>query len=237
MVLPQLPSAQPDNRLLARLPKAEYQRTSPKLQTVALPLKQVLYKARSPIDYVYFPSRGVVSAMTIMEDGRAIEVATIGREGMVGLIVFNGGDSSPNEIMVQVEGEGLRMRADVFQAESRRDGPLRRLLILYNTAYAMQVSYAVACNGLHVVQKRCCRWLLMTHDRVGADVLPLTHEFLGIMLGVRRTSVTEVLQPLQEQGLIRSERGIITVLDRNGLEDAACECYRSVKEEFTRLLG
>jgi CRP-like cAMP-binding protein len=231
------PPAQPANRLLALLPQAEYQRLTPHLQTVTLPLKQVLYKARSPIDYVYFPTRGIVSAMTIMEDGAAIEVATIGNEGMSGLSAFIGGETSPNEVMVQVPGEGIRMSADVLKEEAKREGSLRRLLILYNTAFSTQVSYSVACNGLHKIEKRCCRWLLMCQDRVGSDVLPLTHEFLAIMLGVQRSSVTEVLHPLQEKGLIRNGRGKISVVDRLGLEATSCECYRTVKEEFARLFG
>src|SRR5436190_18095001 len=130
---------------------------------------------------------------------------------------------------------GLRMSADALRDECARDGPLRRLLVLYNTAFSTQVSYSVACNGLHKVEKRCCRWLLMTHDRVDSDVLPLTHEFLAIMLGVQRSSLTEVLQPLSDKGLIRNSRGKIKVIDRAGLEAASCECYRSVKDEFARL--
>src|SRR5438552_1761748 len=181
----QAPPTKRENRLLARLPQREYQRLSVHLDAVALNFKQVLYKAYSAIDYVYFPSGGVVSAMTIMEDGNAIEVATIGNEGMVGLTAGFGGGTSPNEAMVQVQGHGLRMRADVLRKEVKQDGPLQRLLALYHTAFQTQVSYAVACNGLHKIEKRCCRWLLMTQDRVGDDVLPLTHEFLSMMLGVQ----------------------------------------------------
>ncbi len=234
-ITPSFPT--PANRLLALLPPADYQRLSPRLHAVPLPDKRVLYNARSPIDYVYFPSDCMISAMTRMEDGSAIEVATIGNEGMAGLTAFVGGESSPNEVMVQVGGDGLRMSADVLRDECSRDGPLRRLLVHYNTAYATQVSYSVACNGLHKVEQRCCRWLLMTADRVGSDVLPLTHEFLGVMLGVRRSSVTDVLQPLQERGLIQNTRGEIRVVNRPGLEATSCECYRAVKDEFARLFG
>lgn len=230
-------TAKPENRLLALLPPAEYQRLAPHLQAVPLPFKKTLHRPRSPIDYVYFPGRGVVSSITVMGDGRAIEVATIGSEGMVGLTALVGDTTSPTEMLVQVEGAGVRMRAGAFAEQTRRDDPLRQVLVRYHSAYQVQVSYAVACNGLHVVQKRCCRWLLMTQDRVGSDVLPLTHELLASMLGVRRSSVTEVLHPLQGEGLIRCGRGEITVLDREGLEAASCECYRSVREEFTRLLG
>jgi CRP-like cAMP-binding protein len=200
-------------------------------------VKLILYKARAPIDYVYFPTSGIVSAMTLMEDGSAIEVATIGNEGMTGLTAFAGGETSPYEVMVQVPGDGLRLPVEALHDELRKNEELRRILILYNTAFATQVSYSVACNGLHKIEQRCCRWLLMTADRVSADALPLTHEFLGIMLGVRRSSITEVLQPLQERGLIHNSRGIIRIIDRPGLEARACECYRSVRSEFLRLFG
>jgi CRP-like cAMP-binding protein len=232
-----LPPFPPVNGLLARLPIGDYQRLLPHFEAVPLVVKDVLYKARAPIDYVYFPNSGIVSAMTIMEDGSAIEVATIGKEGVVGLTAFMGGDSSPHEVMVQVQGDGLRLPADVFARETIRDGAFRQTLVLYNTAFTVQVAYAVACNGLHTLEKRCCRWLLMTQDRVGGDTLPLTHEFLAIMLGARRASVTELLQPLEARGLIRKKRGSVVVLDRAGLEAAACECYRYVNAEFERLLG
>jgi CRP-like cAMP-binding protein len=217
------------------LPSSEFRRLSPTLQAVPLVAKQNIFKVRARFDYVYFPTVGVISAMTVMEDGSAIEVATIGNEGMAGLTAAFGGETSPYEVMVQVSGEGLRMPTDVFAKEAGKDGPLRQIMVLYNTAFATQVSYSVACNGLHIVQKRCCRWLLMTQDRVGSNVLSLTHEFLAIMLGVRRASVTEVLLPLQERGLIRNGRGQIEIVDRPGLESLVCECYRAVNDEFARL--
>ncbi len=225
----------PGNRLLALLPAAELQRLGPALRLTPFKLKQVLYKARGPIDYVYFPMSGIISAMTVMSDGDAIEVATIGNEGVAGLTAFIGGASSPYEVMVQVAGEGLRMKADVFMEEAKHDGPLRQILVRYNTAFALQVAYAVACNGLHTIDKRCCRWLLMTQDRVGSNVLPLTHEFLAIMLGVRRASVTDVLLPLQKSGVINNRRGQIEIVNRAALEVQACECYAAVAAEFSRL--
>ncbi|HEY1785273.1 MAG TPA: Crp/Fnr family transcriptional regulator, partial [Pirellulales bacterium] len=166
-----------------------------------------------------------------------IEVATIGREGLVGLAALLGDKTSTSEVLIQIAGEGLRMDADVLEQEAESQSPLRRLLLLYQTAFLTQISYSVGCNGLHPLQQRCCRWLLMTHDRVDTDVLPVTHEFLGIMLGVRRASVTEVLRPLTENGLVRNGRGTITIVDRSGLEALACECYRRVKSEFDRLLS
>jgi CRP-like cAMP-binding protein len=225
------------NRLLDCLPMADLKRISTSLQDIALDAKQILNKARSPIDYVYFPTGGIISAMTVMEDGTAIEVATIGKEGMSGLTAFIGGKTSPYEVMVQVSGQAWRMKADSFQEEIDNKGALREILVRYHTAFSTQVSYAVACNGLHTVEKRCCRWLLMTQDRVGSNVLPLTHEFLAIMLGVRRASVTEVLQPIQERGIIRSVRGKIDILDRPALESLTCECYRMINQEFARQFG
>jgi CRP-like cAMP-binding protein len=225
------------NRLLARLPQAEHHRLSQYLEPVSLKHSQTIYKVRAPFKHVYFPASGIVSAMTIMKDGSAIEVATIGNEGMTGLTAFAGGETSPYEVMVQVPGEGWRMTTDDFHRETGKESALRRLLVLYNTAFAMQVSYSVACNGLHKIEKRCCRWLLMTQDRVGSNTLQLTHEFLSIMLGVRRASVTEVLRPLQEQKLVSNSRGKIEILNRAGLEERACECYQAVNNEFDRLFG
>jgi CRP-like cAMP-binding protein len=215
----------------------EYQRLLPGLQLVPLALKHVLCEARSFIEYAYFPNRGVVSALTVMEDGRAIEVATIGDEGMVGLPLLVGAKTTANRVIVQVPGEALRMAEDVLREEVSRDSPLRRLLVLYHTAFLAQVSQAVACNGLHSVHQRCCRWLLMTQDRAHSDVFPMTHEFLAEMLGVRRSTVSEVLEPFQEKGLIHYRRGKCTVLDREGLKAGSCECYRRINEEFVRLFG
>src|SRR5262249_51329374 len=165
------------------------------------------YQPRSPIDYAYFPSEGVISQLTVMKDGARIELATIGNEGMVGLPICFGVDSPIARLVVQVGGRALRIRAGVLIEETSRDNPLRRLLLRYNVAFLTQVSQSVACNGLHTVSQRCCRWLLMSHDRVQSDEFPLTHEFLAQMLGVQRSSVSEVLQPLQEEGLLRYRRG------------------------------
>jgi CRP-like cAMP-binding protein len=232
------PTAAPlGNRLLARLPPKEYQRLLPRLQVVPLAMKHVLYEARAHIDYAYFPNRGVVSALTVMEGGRAIEVATIGDEGMVGLPLLVGADTAPNRVIVQVPGEAVRIAEDVIREEVSWDSPLRRLLVLYHTAFLAQVSQAVACNGLHSVHQRCCRWLLMTQDRAHSDVFPMTHEFLAEMLGVRRSTVSEVLEPFQKNGLIRYNRGKCTVLDQEGLKAGSCECYRVISMEFERLFG
>lgn len=231
---PPLPTG---NQLLARLPRDDYSMLLPRMQPVSLKLKQILYEARSRIDQAYFPISGVVCALIFMENGSTIEVASIGSEGMVGCPAFLRPETSLTQVVVQVAGDALRLRADTLGEEAARDGPLRRLLLAYQSAFLCQVSHGVACNGLHSVQQRCCRWLLMTQDRVPNDILPLTHELLAVMLGVRRASVSEVLRPLQEGGLIRSRRGKIAILDRAGLEASCCECYQTLNGEFDRLLG
>jgi CRP-like cAMP-binding protein len=225
------------NRLLDRLPESEYLHLLPFLTPVQLAFNQVLYEPRGPIDYAYFPTGAVTSTLTIMQDGSAIEVATVGDEGLVGHSVVIGGKTSPNKVIVQIGDGGLRIEARVLQMQAARNGPLRDLLDNYQTAFMAQVSQSVACNGLHRLEQRCCRWLLMTRDRVHSDDLRLTHEFLSIMLGARRASVTEVLGPLQEAGLVRSHRGQISIIDCAGLEERTCECYRVVKDEYERLLA
>lgn len=229
--------SRPGNRLLAKLPPDEWRRLQPLLEPVPLKFKQVLHKVQEPADYAYFPTSGMASAVALLECGAAIEVGTTGNEGVVGPATYLGLPSAPNEVFMQVAGEGLRMEAGALVKAASRDGPLRDVLTRYHAYVLYSVSQSVACNGLHTVGPRCCRWLLMTQDRVGGDELPLTHEFLAMMLVVRRASVTLVLQPLQESGLIRCERGTIAVLDRRGLEVAACECYQRVQDEYTRLLG
>jgi CRP-like cAMP-binding protein len=225
-----------DNRLLSRLPQSELEVLLDNLEVVSLGFAEVLYEANSLIDYVYFPSRAVVSATTVMNDGRQIEVATVGNEGMTGLTALVGAYTSPTRVLVQIPGEAFRLEARILRKLAAQDGSLRRLLHIYLHAFLTQVSFSVACNGLHTLQRRCCRWLLITHDRVASDKLSLTHEFLAVMLGVRRASISEVLKPLQRKKLIRSGRGVIEILDRDGLEAVCCECYHRVKDEFDRLL-
>ncbi|HEX4142363.1 MAG TPA: Crp/Fnr family transcriptional regulator [Pirellulales bacterium] len=224
------------NQLLSRLPPAERQRLVDRMQPVTLNVKRVLYRTAAPIESVYFLNRGSVSTMTILPDGSAVEVATVGKEGLVGLGALRADKTSANRVTVQIAGDALRMDLDVLEQEIAMDSPLRRVLRLYQTAFRTQMTYSVVCNMVHPVQQRCCRWLLITGDRVEADELSLTHEFLGIVLGVRRTTVSEVLRPLNRMGLVRNNRRSITILDRGGLEKLACQCYRRVKNEFERLL-
>jgi CRP-like cAMP-binding protein len=226
------------NLFLARLPPTENHRLSALMRPVTLKFKQVIHKFREPIEFVYFPTRGAASAITIMQDGSAIEIATIGNEGVVGHSIFDGDDNTSSyDVIIQIAGDALRMEASVLKQEATKEGPFRRLLLRYNKAFVTQISQSVACNGLHAVQQRCCRWLLITLDRMESNEMPLTHEFLGVMLGVRRSTVTDVLGPLHERGLLSNSRGIITILDRAGLEELSCECYLKVKDEFERLIG
>jgi CRP-like cAMP-binding protein len=225
------------NRLLDFLGENDYRRLQPHLELVSLDFKQTLYEPRSLMHYAYFPRDGVISMLTSMENGSGIELASIGREGMVGLGLLFGGEKAPARIMVQVPGTALRMKGNILRDELSRDTPLRRLLFLYERAFLKQIMQSVACNGLHSLLQRCCRWLLMTRDRVDSDWFVMTHEFLAEMLGVRRSSVSEVLEPLQKKGLIHCQRGKIQILNRKGLENLVCECYRSVHGEFERLFA
>lgn len=230
-------STMPGNRFLARLPDLARNRLMSLMQPVALAFEQVIYKHRSPMEYAYFPIHAALSALAIMEDGRAIEVATIGNEGFIGYTAATNPRLSPNKVIVQIPGAGYRIEAHAFENELKRSAPLRNLVRDYQFAFMIQISQTVACNGLHQLEMRCCRWLLMSRDRTGSDELRLTHEYLGVMLGVRRASVSDALKPLQKAGLLRSHRGKITLLDRDGIEERACECYQVVKAEYDRLLG
>ena len=224
------------NKLLSALPTQEYERLRPYLETVSLNFQQIIYAPNQSIDYVYFPNSGIISLVNITEDGRTIEAAMVGNEGMAGIPVFLGADRMPGQAISQVVGNALRMKADVFKYEVTPDTSLYNLLLRYTQALLNQISQSVACNCLHSVERRCCSWLLMCHDRVRSDQFTLTQELLSQMLGVRRASVSEVAATLQKEGLIRYNRGKITIRDRLGLEATACECYRVVKEEFERLL-
>ena len=223
------------NLLLARLPVDEHRSVFRGLRQVPLKFKQVLYPVGARVDDVYFPLSGATSSLTVMEDGSSIEVATVGREGIVGLGSLFGDRSSPHQVIVQIAGSAMRLDANDLRALAVDGSTLHQLLLLYQSAFLNQVSYSVACNGLHTIQQRCCRWLLMTRDRLDSDSLPLTHEFVSITLGIRRSSVTDVLRPLHESKFIGNRRGVIEILDRSALETLACECYRKINDEFTRL--
>jgi CRP-like cAMP-binding protein len=227
------------NRLLDWLPLDDRRRIGSLLEPQRGELKQILYKPGAAIDALYFPIDAVVSVLTTLSDGAGVEIATIGNEGMVGSPVVLGSDAMPARefCQVQVPGQLLRMdRASFTDVLSQHD-PLREILQLYIQALFSQISQQVACNALHSIEERCCRWLLLTHDRVHSDNFPLTQEFLSQMLGVRRASVTLAAGALQQAGLIRYRRGQMVIEDREGLEDASCECYGVLRDEYDRLLG
>lgn len=224
------------NRVLAALPRATLERMLPALQARPLTLRMILQEPGLPLAAVVFPLSGVASMLSTAATGRSVEIATIGCEGMVGLPLLLGGQSDAGEVFVQVAGQGLFMHAGPFKAWLAKEPALMRILLLYTQALLMQVAQCSACTSYHTMSERCARWLLQTHDRVRGDEFILTHEFLSLMLGVRRATVSEAANELQVSGLIRYHRGIVTVLDRAGLEQAACECYRLINREFRRLL-
>ncbi len=227
-----------ENRLLAALPKPEHDRVVARTREVTLDFGDVVYRPNGPVRHVLLPRTGVLSMVVIMADGGTVEVATVGNEGFAGLPLLLGTDRSPAQVYCQVPPcVARRMDADAFREEAGREGSFRGLLARYAQAAFAQSNQSTACNRLHSVEERCARWLLMTHDRVGADEFPLTHEILAQMLGVRRAGVTVAAGVLQRAGLIEYRRGRLRVLDRAGLEDAACECYGVVRGEFDRLLG
>jgi CRP-like cAMP-binding protein len=224
------------NWLLDSLPRADIERVRPHLEAVPVAIKQVIYEPNGPIQHVYFPTSCIISLVTYMKDGASVEMATVGHEGMVGLPVFLGTGTMPSRAFGQVAGNSLRIATAAFTAEVKRNGPLVRVLNRYTQALFNQVAQTTACNRLHLVEQRCARWLLQTHDRVGSDQFLLTQEFLAQMLGVRRSGVSAAAGLLQKAGLIRYARGRITILDRAALESAACECYGVIKREFDRLI-
>ncbi len=231
------PAPMPRNRLLAALPPADLARLWPRLQPVELAIRQILHVPEEPVGSVHFPEIGYVCRLAPMEDGDSAEVGLIGPEGMVGLAVLLEGDSDSFEMMVQVPGTALRMDIAAFREELDRSASLRRILQRYALAHFEQVARSAACNGRHVIEQRLARWLLMSHDRVEGDDFPMTHEFLSMMLGVRRAGVSVAAATLQRAGFIRHERGRMQIADRPGLESASCECYGIARRAQDRLLG
>ena len=226
-----------ENLLLAALPAEEYKRLLVHLQPVTLSLGQVVYESSGHLDYIYFPTTSVVSLLYTMENGSTAEMGLSGSDGVVGVALFLGGDTTPNRAVVQIAGGAFRMKAKLLQEEFARGGPLQHLLLRYTQALITQISQTAVCNRLHSVENRLCRWLLLSHDRVGSEELVMTQEFISNMLGGRRESVTVAAGRLQDAGLIHYARGRIKILNRKGLEASACECYRIVKDELDRLLG
>jgi CRP-like cAMP-binding protein len=224
------------NHLLGSLPLAEWQRWSPQLEPVDMPLGQVLYESGNALSHVYFPTTSIVSLLYVMQDGASAEIAVVGNEGIIGISLFMGGESTPSRAVVQSAGQGLRLRAEVMKREFDRAGPVLHLLLRYTQALITQMAQTAVCNRHHSLDQQLCRWLLLSLDRLQNSELVMTQELIANMLGVRREGVTEAALKLQQQGLIRYARGHISVLDRAGLERRSCECYAVVKKEYDRLL-
>lgn len=224
------------NDLLASLPSAEWARLGPLMEAVDLPLGQVLYESGSKMGHVYFPTTAIVSLLYVMEDGASAEIAVVGHEGLVGIALFMGGETTPSRAVVQSAGKGYRLRAQAVKEEFNRSGPLMHLLLRYTQALITQMAQTAVCNRHHSLDQQLCRWLLLSLDRLSGNELVMTQELIANMLGVRREGVTEAALKLQKLGIIRYARGHITVIDRPALEGRVCECYAVVKTEYDRLL-
>lgn len=227
-------SSQSDNRILAALPRREYESIEPRLKLVRLELGANLYLPEQKIEYCYFVTCGVVSLLAALENGATVEAGVIGPEGMVGIAAILGADSTPNLALIQGEGQAMRISTPDLRAEFRNGGKLRDLILRYTHTLFTQVAQTAACNRLHSIEQRLARWLLLTQDRVVSPEFVLTQDFLSRMLGVRRAGVSVAASTLRQAGLIDYRRGTMVVLDRKGLEHYSCECYRIVRDEYDR---
>ena len=224
------------NHVLAALPEEELQRWLARLEWTDMPLGQVLYESSRPQSHVYFPTTAIVALLYVTDSGNSVELAVVGNEGVVGISLFMGGGSTPSRAVVQSAGAGYRLSASAIKDEFSRSGPVMHVLLRYTQALITQMAQTAACNRHHIVDQRLCRSLLLSLDRLRGNEIVMTHELIASMLGIRREGVTEGATRLQKAGLIRYKRGHITVLDRKGLEERACECYAVVKREYERLL-
>ncbi|MFL9990645.1 transcriptional regulator, Crp/Fnr family [Burkholderia sp. GAS332] len=225
-----------ENHLLSVLPEAEWKRIEPHLIPVDMPLGQVVYESGDRLDHVYFPTTAIISLLYVMEDGASAEIAIVGNEGLVGIALFMGGETTPSRAVVQSAGHAYRLDARILKEEFHRAGPVQRLLLRYTQALITQMAQTAVCNRHHSIDQQLCRWLLLSIDRLPTNQLKMTQELIANMLGVRRPGVTEAATKLQDAGLIRYSYGHIEVLDRPGLEKRVCECYGVVRREFDRLL-
>jgi CRP-like cAMP-binding protein len=224
------------NRLLAALPETEWLGWRSQLECVEMPLGQVIYESGNTLSHVYFPTTAIVSLLYVMQNGASAEIAVVGNEGIVGISLFMGGDSTPSRAVVQSAGQGLRLKAEIMKDSFDGSGPVLHLLLRYTQALITQMAQTAVCNRHHSLDQQLCRWLLLSLDRLRSNELVMTQELIANMLGVRREGVTEAALKLQQLGLIRYARGHITVLDRAALEARSCECYSVVKKEYDRLL-
>ncbi|HEX3636832.1 MAG TPA: Crp/Fnr family transcriptional regulator [Paraburkholderia sp.] len=225
-----------DNHLLSVLPKTEWERIAPHLVELDMPLGEVVYESGDRLDYVYFPTTAIVSLLYVMEDGASAEIAIVGNEGLIGIALFMGGETTPSRAVVQSAGQAYRLGAHILKEEFHRAGPVQRLLLRYTQALITQMAQTAVCNRHHSIDQQLCRWLLLSVDRLPSNELRMTQELIANMLGVRRSGVTEAAMKLQDAGLIRYSYGHIEVIDRPGLEARVCECYGVVRREFDRLL-
>jgi len=225
------------NFLLAALPAAEFAHVSSKLEPVSFKLGEVLYESGDKLDCVYFPTTAIASLLYVMENGATAEIGVIGNDGISGHALFLGGDSMSNRALIQSAGDAYRMSAKDLKAEFALGGVFQKILLRYTQALMTQISQTAVCNRLHTLEQQLCRWLLLSHDRLNSDKLVMTHDLISNMLGVRREGVTLAAQKLAKKNLIKNVRGTITVIDRQGLEEAVCECYEVVNTEYNRLLG
>jgi CRP-like cAMP-binding protein len=225
-----------DNRLLATLPEEDYQALLPFLESVNLPLGSAVYESGGAQGYVYFPTSSIVSLLYVLADGASAEIAVTGSEGLVGIALFMGGETTPSRAVVQSAGHSYRLRASVLKSEFERGGSLQHVLLRFTQALITQMTQTAVCNRHHAVDQQLCRWLLLSLDRLDTNELVMTQELIANMLGVRREGVTEAAGRLQADGMIQYSRGRITVVDRPKLETRVCECYSVVKKEYDRLL-
>ncbi len=235
--MPPTPSFQTKNRILSRLLDTDFALLESELSPVDLPLRKQLELSRRPIEHVYFPNSGILSVVANGDNKRSIEVGLIGREGMSGLAVVMGADRSPHQTYVQSAGRGWKIKADDLREAIAKSTSLHHRFLLYAHAFLLQTGYTAMANGRSKIEERLARWILMAHDRTDGDTLLLTHEFLSIMLGVRRPGVTHALNLLERTGLIHASRGTITVVDREGLEESSNGAYGTPEFEFNRLFG
>jgi CRP-like cAMP-binding protein len=225
-----------ENHLLAALPKDEYEYLQPHLELVPMPLGDVLYESGGQLRHVYFPTTSIISLLYVMQDGASAEIAVVGNEGIIGIALFMGGETTSNRAVVQSAGYAYRLKGQLLKQEFTRGVELQHLLLRYTQALLTQMAQTAVCNRHHSVDQQLCRWLLLSLDRLPSNKLSMTQELIANMLGVRREGVTEAAGKLQKAGLITYSRGTITVIDRAGLEARVCECYEVVRKEFERLL-
>jgi CRP-like cAMP-binding protein len=226
-----------NNHLLAALPEAEYLRLKSHLEAINFKLGEVLYESGDRLEFAYFPTTAIISLLYIMENGSTAEIGVVGNDGVLGMALFMGGETTTSRAIIQSAGAAFRLKAKDLMEEFTLGGVFQKMLLRYGQALMTQISQTAVCNRLHSVEQQLCRWILLSHDRLETDEIVMTHDLISNMLGVRREGVTRAAQKLQEKGLIKNHRGAITLLDRQGLEAAVCECYKVVNDEYNRLLS